>query len=72
MDDDSRRLVHDEQMLVLVRDPERQLLRSERRGAGVARLEAQLLPTREPVALRSRLSVDECGAARQKPLRLGS
>jgi hypothetical protein len=68
MDDDPRGLVDDEQVLVLERDPERKLLGLERRWRGRRRLEAQLLPAREPVALRPRLAVDEGRALREQSL----
>jgi hypothetical protein len=58
VDDDPGRLVDDQQVLVLEGDPERELLCLERDRLGGRRLEAQLLPAREPVALGPRRAVD--------------
>ena len=58
MDDDARRLVDDEQVLVLPDDVEVHLLGRERPGLG-GQLDVDLLPALEPVALRPRLAVDE-------------
>src|SRR6266851_3967723 len=54
VDDETRRLVDDEQMLVLVRDYEIHLLRLERGRARRRRLEVELLPALELVALQAR------------------
>ena len=68
MDDDARRLVHHEQVLVLVRDPERHLLGLDRGRSGLDGLELDLLPTFQPVALRPPGAVDQHGAAGQQTL----
>jgi len=68
VDDDPSRLVDDQQMLVLEGDPERELLRLERDRLGGRRLEAQLLPALEPVALGPCLAVDERRAFGEQPL----
>ena len=68
MDDDPGGLVDHEQVLVLERDPERELLGLERRRLGGRRLEAQLLPAREPVALRPGRSVDQRDALGEQAL----
>jgi hypothetical protein len=57
--DDPGGLVDDEQVLVFPGDPERQLLGCERGRGAFGDLERELLPALEPVALRSRLAVDE-------------
>ena len=68
MHDETRRLVDDEQMLVLVRHDEIHLLRLERARRCGRRLELELLPALELVALRARAAVDEHAAAAQQPL----
>jgi hypothetical protein len=67
MDDHAGRLVDDEQMLVLPSDPQVALLGDERATrAGITRLEFDLFPTGEPVALRERAPVDpNCGCLEQ-------
>src|SRR5439155_15151559 len=57
MDRDPGGLVDDEQVLVLVGDRELDRLRTERLGCR-GRLEDDLLPTTQPVALRPRPAVD--------------
>ena len=69
MHHDPGRLVHDEQVLVLVRDPERELLGLELARVRVRRLEDQLLAAREPVALGPRFAVEKRAALFQQPLR---
>jgi hypothetical protein len=54
MDDEARRLVHDEQVLVLVGDAQVELLGLETRRAPFRKLDVELVPGREPVALRLR------------------
>jgi hypothetical protein len=72
MHDDSRRLVDDEQPLVLVSDSQRQLLGAQLGRSSIALLEPQLLPTLEPVALRPRLPVEQRCPLLQQPFRGGS
>ena len=67
VDDDARRLVDHEQVLVLPDDVEVHLLGGERAGLG-GQLDDDLLPALEPVALRARLAVDEHGAVGDQPL----
>ena len=67
VDDDSGRLVHDEEVLVLEGDPQREVLGLER-GLRLGRLEGDLLPAREAVALGPRLAVDERARLREQPL----
>jgi hypothetical protein len=65
MDDESRRLVDDEEVLVLVRNPELPLLGDERAtSTGSTRLELDMLPTIEPMALRSPNAVYEYRSVR--------
>src|SRR6188472_2513903 len=66
MDDEARRLVDDDQVLVLVDDRERELHRLEL--ARLRELDGQLLTPGEPMALRSRPPVDEDGAGAHEPL----
>ena len=66
MDDDARRLVHDEQVLVLVGEAQVERLCDERRRD--RRLELDLLARLEPVALRARDAVDAHLAGREQPL----
>ena len=71
MDDDSSRLVDDEQVLVLVWDPELPRLRL---GVGVDlfwNLDLEPLTALEPVALRPQLTVNLDGANPEQTLRLG-
>ena len=67
MDDEARRLVHDEQVLVLVRNRELDRFRDEAARPRRRRLELELLAACEPVALRPRPSVDEHAAALEQP-----
>jgi hypothetical protein len=71
VDDDPGRLVDDEEVLVLVGDPERHLLRLQRSG-GRRRLELDRLAAREPVALGARLAVDQHRALLEQPLGCGA
>jgi hypothetical protein len=71
MHDDTRRLVDDEEVLVGVGDRE---LRWRDGGLGRSRrrrLDLELLPTREPVALPARLPVHEDGARVEQSLGRG-
>ena len=72
MDDDSGRLVDDEQMLVLVRDPQLARLRLQDHGLALPGIDLQQLPTHEPVALRTRLAVNPHCPARQQALGFGA
>ena len=66
MDDEPGRLVDDEQVVVLVGDP----YLGRRRSVGLpegAALDADLLPARQPVALGTRLAVDEHRPGGQQP-----
>ena len=67
MDDDSRRLVDDQQVLVLPGDVQVHRLRLERRSVR-RQLDDDVLPALQPVALDAGLAVDEDGAARDQPL----
>ena len=66
MDDEPRRLVDDEQVLVLVGHDQLDRLRDEPARPRRGRLELQLLPAVQAVALRARASVDELGKRGQK------
>ena len=57
VDDDARRLVHDEEMLVLVGDAELDVLLLDPRLRLRRKLDVELLPALEPVALRPRTAV---------------
>ena len=72
MDDEPGRLVDDEQVLVLVGDPQRQLLRLERARRRVGHLDRQLLPALQPVALRTAAPVDLDPARGERALRGGT
>ena len=67
VDDDAGGLVDDEQVLVLPDHVEVHLLGRERAGLG-RKLDDDLLPALEPVALRPGLTVDEDGAVRDQAL----
>ena len=67
MNDDARRLVHDEQVLVLVGEAQVERLCDERRRN--RRFELDLLALLEPVGLRARDAVDAHLAGREQPLR---
>ncbi len=67
VDDDAGGLVDDEQVLVLPDDVEVHLLGGERAGLG-RKLDDDLLPALEPVALRPGLTVDEDGAVGDQAL----
>ena len=66
VDDETGRLVDDEQVLVLPGDVEVHRLRRELDRLG--QLDDHVLPALEPVALGPPLAVDEHGAARDQPL----
>jgi hypothetical protein len=68
MDDDSGRLVDDEQVLVLVRDPELPLLRLQACADLLSNLDLEHLPALQPMALRPWLAVHADGAAREQSL----
>src|SRR5205823_6139634 len=66
--DEARRFVDDDEMLVLVRDPQVHRLGRE---AGLLRLrwlELDLLSTRQAVALAARVAVDPHGLGLEEPL----
>jgi hypothetical protein len=67
MHDDPGRLVDDEEMLVLVGDAEVDLLALQRLGLLRRKLELELLPTLQSVALRSSAPVYPDRAGRQQP-----
>jgi hypothetical protein len=69
--DDARRLVHDEQMLVVMGDPEHEL-RDRRPLRYRQGLERDLLPLLDPVALRAPLTVDRDRPGGQQPLGVGA
>ena len=66
--DDPGRLVDDEQVLVLVGNAERHVLRFDRRRRGLGRLELDLLPALEAMALGTQLSVDSHDTSGQEAL----
>jgi hypothetical protein len=72
MDDDSGRLVHDEEVLVLPGDLERNLLALEHGRRVLGNRQLQLLAALEPVRLRPPLSVHDRGALLQQPFRRGA
>jgi hypothetical protein len=72
MNHDPGRLVHDQQVLVLERDPERHVLGLELTRVCVRRLEDELLPAREPVAFWFDLAVDERGLLGEQPFGRGA
>src|SRR5829696_4352611 len=67
VDDDPSGLVHDEEMLVLVRDPELDFLRHKLR-LGLGRLELNVLPALKPTALRRLRSVHDHAATVEEAL----
>src|SRR6185437_12274940 len=67
VDDDAGRLVDDEHVLVLVRDPERHVLVLQRRRR-LRHGQLDLLPAFEPVALGAPFAVDDHAALVQQPL----
>jgi hypothetical protein len=69
VDDDSRRLVDHEQMLVLVDDRERNLLRGQRLPLEESRVGLHRLAALQPVALRPLLPIDTDRTRGQQPLR---
>jgi hypothetical protein len=72
MDDHAGRLVDDEQVLVLVGDPELPLLGNECLGCGRNPLQLDLFPALEPVALGAGGAVDANAAGREQALRLST
>ena len=70
VDDDARRLVDDEQVLVLPGDAQVDVLGHQLRLGALGRLELELLPAGDPVALRARGAVHGDGAGGEQPLRL--
>jgi hypothetical protein len=72
MDDHSRRLVDDEQMLVLVRDPQLAPLRLQGDALPLPGIDLQQLSAREPVALRARFAVHPYRAGPEQALGLGA
>jgi hypothetical protein len=68
VDDDARRLVDNEQVLVLVRDSKRDVLRLDDTRTPVRELELHLLPALEAMALRPPRAVDERAALADEPL----
>jgi hypothetical protein len=69
MDDDARRLVDDEQVLVLPGDPKVDLFPLERLWLLGRQLDLELLPTLEPVALCANAAVDAYRAGLDQALR---
>ena len=72
VDDDAGRLVHDEHVLVLPRDPERHLLPLELCRDPLGHGQLELLPALEPVRLGTALAVDDRRALLQQPLGRGA
>jgi hypothetical protein len=70
--DDSGRLVDNEEVLVLVLNPEVHGLRLERRLATFGELHLDVLPALEPEALRAAGAVDADRAGREQALGLGT
>ena len=70
--DQARRLVDDEQMLVLVGNSQLELLGLERNDRWGCQPKLDLLPTREAKALGTRLAVDEHCARTEQALRLAA
>jgi hypothetical protein len=67
MHDDAGRFVNDEEVLVLVRNPEPDLLRCQRRRS-LRRIELDLLTPAKASALRGQFAVDEDASLLQQPL----
>jgi hypothetical protein len=66
--DDPGRLVDDEQVLVLVGDPERNVFADDSLVRPLRQLELELLTAGEAVALAPRLAVDDCRPGLDQPL----
>jgi hypothetical protein len=64
VDDDAGRLVHDEQVLVLVGDRQRDVLRLQLLRGGLGHLDSNLFSALEPVVFRPLSAVDERGPRR--------
>jgi hypothetical protein len=64
VDDDPGRLVHDQQLLVLVGDRQRDVLRLQLLRGALDDLDLNLFSALEPVVLRQRSAVDERGTCR--------
>ena len=71
MDDDARGFVHDEKVLVRVHDRELGRRDVGSRCGGLVRLDGDLLPAHEPVALAARPAVHEDRACLEQPLGRG-
>jgi hypothetical protein len=69
--DDAGRLVDDQQVRILVRDPQLALLRLEAGRRRLGPLELELFAAGEPVALGPDRAVDADGCRPDEPLRLG-
>ncbi len=68
MDDDAGRLVDDEQVLVLVGDPQVDVLRNELGRLRLGQLDVDRLPALQLPALDSRLAVEPHGSRGDQPL----
>jgi hypothetical protein len=71
MNDDPRRLVDDDEVLVLVRDAQLELDRVERTRR-LREFELDLVTLLDAVTLRARRAADRDGAALEQPLRVGA
>jgi hypothetical protein len=69
VDDDARRLVHHEEMLVLPGDAKIELFRLKLARAALWNIERELLPWIQTMALRPRRAVYEHAAFLDEPLR---
>jgi hypothetical protein len=72
VDDHAGRLVDDEQVLVLVCNPQVARLRLQNRLHPLARVDLDELPAHQPVALRPGLAVNPNGPARDQTFGLGT
>src|SRR6266516_3716284 len=72
MHDEPGRLVHDQQMLVFVGDPQVALLGFELEGLRLRPIDLERFAAGEPVALGTRRAVHTNGAAREQALGLGT
>ena len=71
MNNEPGRLVHDQQVVVLVGDPQIALLGLERDEFRLRRLDLERLAAGEPVALRAQLAINANGPCREQALGLG-